>query len=244
MDLTQRITIRTPEGVEMDLVLAGMGSRMLAAVIDLALQAFVLLLFVLAATSWLDSLGSAVANGLTALTMVLILFGYHVVGEVWWNGQTLGKRFMGLRVVTDVGGPVGFVTSLIRTAVRLVDFLPVAYGIGLVSAMASSKSQRLGDMAAGSLVVRTPSKRFAESSATLKLPPPATTAWDVSAVTRDHVAVIRQFAQRRDQLPPETREKLAAKLRLQLRPLVHATTRTKSAEEFVLQVLAEKERAR
>ncbi|HET9259578.1 MAG TPA: hypothetical protein VFP42_05555, partial [Acidimicrobiia bacterium] len=61
---------------------------------------------------------------------------------------------------------------------------------------------------------------------------------------RDHVALLRQYAQRRDQLPPDTREKLAQKLRLQLRPLVHATTRTKSAEEFVLQVLVEKERNR
>ena len=244
MDLTQRITIRTPEGVEMDLVLAGMGTRILAAVIDIIIQATVFLVFVLAATSWLVSLGSAVANGIVALATVLIFLGYHVVGEVWWNGQTLGKRLMGVKVVTDDGGPVGFVTSLIRTAMRLVDILPVGYGVGFVSAMASSKTQRLGDMAAGSLVVRAPTKGSVAASAELKLPVPASTAWDVTAVTRDHVALLRQYAQRRDQLPPDTREKLAQKLRLQLRPLVHATTRTKSAEEFVLQVLVEKERNR
>lgn len=228
----------------MDLVLAGMGSRILAAAIDLFLQALVFLLFVLAANSWLDSLGGAVATGVIALATVLIFLGYHVLGEVWWGGQTIGKRLMRVKVVTDDGGPVGFVTSLIRTAMRLVDILPVGYGVGLVSAMASSKSQRLGDMAAGSLVVRTPARSSDVSSPGLKLPPPAPTAWDVSAVTRDHVAVLRQFAQRRDQLPPVARENLAHKLRLQLRPLVHATTRTKSAEEFVLQVLVEKERLR
>jgi uncharacterized RDD family membrane protein YckC len=153
--LTDDLVVTTPERVTFDYQLAGPGSRFLAQLIDFPLQLVALALSVLA------GLGLGVLTGSQAVAMVtgvvlgfLTIWGYYPVIETAWGGQTLGKHIFGLRVVGDRGEPISFVQALVRNLVRLVDFLPLLYGIGLVVLFLNGRGKRLGDLAAGTVVVR------------------------------------------------------------------------------------------
>ena len=163
MRYEDRISIATPEGVEVDVTLAGLGSRFTAALIDGLIQGAVVLGLGLlggllaggAETADFDGgLAAGIALALVITSFLLVLLGYPIAFETWASGRTPGKRWTGLRVVRVGGAPVGFLTSAIRNLLRMVDFLPTLYGVGMVAMLASSRNQRLGDMAAGTLVVR------------------------------------------------------------------------------------------
>jgi uncharacterized RDD family membrane protein YckC len=151
-----RYTVDTPENIEFGYDIAGIGSRMLAAIIDtsiiLALQAIILLLGSFATDS--AGLAESVRTALATIAGFMILWGYYIAFEVIWNGQSPGKRALGLRVVRTGGRPITFTAAVIRNLVRLVDFLPFFYGIGVVVMFVDSRSRRLGDLAAGVIVVR------------------------------------------------------------------------------------------
>src|SRR5438552_18373825 len=98
-------------------------------------------------------------SGWVALFELLIAWLYFVLLEWLWNGQTIGKRFFGLRVISEDGEPARFVAVIVRNLVRAVDFLPFFYGFGLVTLTLSSRSQRLAHYAGGALVVRAPRPR-------------------------------------------------------------------------------------
>ena len=143
------VTIATPEGVDLELTLAGAGSRFVSALVDLGIQA-VLAIATVAAVGRIGGFGQAAV----ALVTTLVVLGYDIFFEVLASGRTPGKRLNGMRVVRSGGEPVGFLTSAIRNVLRLVDFLPFAYVIGATAILATRKNQRLGDLAAGTLVVR------------------------------------------------------------------------------------------
>ena len=143
------ITVSTPEGVDFELTLAGAGSRFVSALVDLLIQ-FALLLATVAGVRLVGGYGDAAA----ALVSFVVVLGYDIAFEVLAAGRTPGKRLNGLRVVRSGGDPVGFITSAIRNVLRLVDFLPFAYVVGAVSILVTGRNQRLGDVAAGTLVVR------------------------------------------------------------------------------------------
>lgn len=153
------LNVATPENVSFGYALAGLGSRFMAAAVDSLLialmQVFVVALaFALVARQLRDSTDSFnwMVLGLTLVSFVLF-WGYYIFFELIWNGQTPGKRWVGLRVLRLNGQPISFVEVLIRNLVRLVDFLPAAYGVGIVSMFIDSQSRRLGDLAAGTVVV-------------------------------------------------------------------------------------------
>ena len=154
-------TIDTPENIEFAYDVAGIGSRFLAAIIDtlLIIIAEVLVLFaagVLAsATGVFEQFGAAesVIAALAGLAAFIILWGYYIIFELVWSGQSPGKRAIGLRVVRDGGRPITFLASAIRNLIRLVDFLPALYGVGVVAMFIDKRSRRLGDLAGGTLVV-------------------------------------------------------------------------------------------
>jgi uncharacterized RDD family membrane protein YckC len=208
----EQVTIATPEGLEVDLVLAGLGSRFVARLVDSLVQGGIIIALVIVAASvnegWLVAF--------VVILYFLVIFGYDVAFEVLGSGRTIGKRAAGLRVVRQGGQPVGFVRSVVRNVLRLVDFLPTIYLVGTVLIVATRENQRLGDLAAGTLVVR-------EHGATREaagwaqwsrptVPPDAVAGWDVSAVTPAEIAAIRQFLDRRLTLPPEARSQLAWQL--------------------------------
>src|SRR5260221_5935243 len=122
------ISIDTPEGVPLELTLAGVGSRFLAALVDSAIKAVtIILIYVLAGVA-----NSSVAVGVAILLIFLVFFGYDVLFETKASGRTPGKRVTGLRVVRRGGGPVGFRTSAVRNLLRLVDILPGSYLVGII----------------------------------------------------------------------------------------------------------------
>jgi uncharacterized RDD family membrane protein YckC len=152
-DYQDRLRIATPEGVTVDLVLAGVGSRFSASLIDLAFKA-ILVVAALIAAGYAGDLGIA----LTSIVSFAIYFGYDVAFEVLANGRTPGKRWTGLRVLRDDGRPVDLLSSAIRNVVRLVDGLPLSYVPAMVSILVTERNQRLGDLAASTIVVREPRK--------------------------------------------------------------------------------------
>lgn len=253
MRYEDRVTIATPEGVDVELTLAGIGSRFIGALIDTAIKIATFLgfnLFFLAGGSLIDAGGSGsggVTLGVAVLSVVwfLIIFGYDVMFETLGNGRTPGKMAAGLRVVRIGGRPVGFMASAIRNILRLVDFLPSFYVVGMVSVAATRLNQRLGDLAAGTVVVRErQSPATTPPAVPISMPVIATShldAWDVSAVTATELATIRRFLDRRHQLTPPARRHLGEELARKVRPKV-AGAPDMAAEAFLEYVAAAKAR--
>src|SRR5436309_2451113 len=146
--------VLTPESVEFAYEVAGLGSRMLAVLIDMG----VLVAGVLLGT--LVGLTTAFFGGILGIFLQYVLpfaflFGYFIVCEWRLNGQTVGKRLLDLRVIDDRGFSIDLFQSVIRNLLRLVDMMPfVFYGVGGVAALCNARQKRLGDSAAGTLVVK------------------------------------------------------------------------------------------
>jgi len=229
MQYEERTRIATPEGVELELVLAGLASRFIAELIDSAL--LLLLLATLIALAVLA--GGAAGFVLVSIAVggaLLISVAYNVAFEVLAGGRTPGKRWNGLRVVMAGGGPVGLRASSVRNLVRLIEGPTLWYAPAIVSILVTRRNQRLGDLAADTLVVREPlgrptrrgrrgQKRRGEASA--RRPHPLTPSlgldrWDVSAVTQEDLAAIRTFLDRRDGFTPAARDGLAGELAARL----------------------------
>jgi uncharacterized RDD family membrane protein YckC len=154
----EMLSIDTPENVAFGYTVAGIGSRFLAALVDTTLIVIIELIVVgasayaLNAAQLMSELG-AWASAIFSLLAFLLFWGYYIFFEMLWNGQSPGKRWAGLRVIRTDGTPVTLAETVIRNLVRLVDFLPFGYGVGVVTMFVNDQSRRLGDLAAGSLVV-------------------------------------------------------------------------------------------
>lgn len=242
MSYEDRISIATPEGVELDLTLAGVGSRSVARLLDQLLQTAVIIAVLVLGGMAADGNGSGFVVAATVASLFLVQFGYDVLFETLASGRSPGKRWTGLRVVRIDGAPIGFLTSAVRNLVRLVDFLPGVYGVGILAVLVSRRNQRLGDMAAGTLVVR---EKRTVHPATSAWPAPTSwgtdhSGWDVSAVTADEVATVRRFLERRTGLALTARERLAVELATRLRPKVAGPPDSITAEAFLEAVVRAK----
>lgn len=142
-----RQTLETPEGTDLSLHPAGFWIRSLAYTLDWLLRIAV----VFAAGIVLGA--SGIGQGLTLVIYFLMEWFYPVVFEVWYGGQTLGKKALRIKVINDDGTPVTFAAALIRNLLRVVDFLPAFYVTGILSSLCNRHFKRLGDLAAGTLVV-------------------------------------------------------------------------------------------
>jgi uncharacterized RDD family membrane protein YckC len=233
--LEDTITIATPEGVALELTLAGAGSRFVSALVDLTIQVGILI----AASIAFSQLGDAGA-ALLALVSFGVVTTYDICFEVLASGRTPGKRMNGLRVVRSGGEPVGFVTSAIRNALRLVDFLPFAYIVGAVTILATRNNQRLGDLAAGTLVVRERRAATIAGSVAAAAPAPVAVSWDTSAVTADETAAVRRFLERRWEIDLSARRELARTFASRLRPKVAGAPAGVGDEAFLTLLVAAK----
>jgi uncharacterized RDD family membrane protein YckC len=216
-----RMTIETPEGVSVTVPLAGVGSRFIAATIDLAIQATVIIVALVVFVTY--GVGGAVGPGIFAIVFFLMFFVYDVAFEVLSGGRTPGKHWTGLRVVRVGGQPVNLVTSAIRNIIRIVDFLPSAYLVGIVTIIATKRNQRLGDLAAGTVVARAPRKSTRPAPQPVTAPvqlPTSLVAWDVSAITASDLTTVRSFLERRASLEWGARAELARTMASRLRPRV------------------------
>ena len=162
--LHEEYTIDTPENVTFGYAVAGIGSRFIGALIDNVLIVLLLLLtnfLLFGAIALADGLPLGMADwaegvliALYALLNFAIIWGYYLVFELVWRGQTPGKRGAGTRVIAVGGGPATFLEVAIRNLVRIVDFMPFGYAVGLVTMLLNRQARRLGDFAAGTLVVK------------------------------------------------------------------------------------------
>jgi uncharacterized RDD family membrane protein YckC len=267
MQYEDRMTIATPEGVSLEVTLAGAGSRAGAAVLDGLIQ--FALIFVIglilggigSGAGDFDPSGSDTEFALLAIALLnvllfVVLFFYYVIFETLWSGQTPGKRAFRLRVVRLSGARVGFRASMIRNLVRIVDLLPpVTYLTGIIAIVTTSKNQRIGDMVAGTVVVHD-RQAAAPSGPTWSGPPPlipsrteasvpeTTRSWDLSAISADDLAAVQAFLERRYTIPTHVREKLATDLDSKLRPKVAGAQDWSGYPEAFLELLAAAKSAR
>jgi uncharacterized RDD family membrane protein YckC len=149
------LVVATPERVSFDYQVAGLGTRGIAQLLDLLIVFGIMiavLFFAAAAGAVLQSDG--IASLIDIIGIFVVVFGYFWVSEALWSGQTLGKRAFRLRVVGDRGEPMTFAQAGIRNVIRIVDFLPYGYGVGLAVLFINGKGKRLGDLAAGTIVVK------------------------------------------------------------------------------------------
>jgi uncharacterized RDD family membrane protein YckC len=215
-----RYILETPENIEVEFEPAGLGSRFCAMLIDtlwIGLALFLLFLLLLLLGVGLDEVGGgrwarwlmAVA---LAVVVVLIFGGYFVLFELLMRGQTPGKRAMKIRVVRDDGTPVGANEVLVRNLLRLVDFLPFAYALGAIVMFPSPLCKRLGDMAAGTIVVKEGQPDY-RANADKKYELSATAIGSVNAeLAPEERRVLVGFLRRRVELLPQARRQLAERL--------------------------------
>jgi uncharacterized RDD family membrane protein YckC len=232
-----RMAIATPEGIEVELTLAGIGSRFIAGGIDWAIQG----LSLVALSLILRSAGN-VGTAIFAVAFFAVIFFYDVLFEVLGGGRTPGKRWTGLRVVRSGGRPITFVRSALRNILRIVDLIPGFYVVGMTAIFITSHNQRLGDLAAGTYVVRDrhgDRRRGSAPEAFTPMDPGDAANWDVSAVSADDVATVRAFLERRHSLEATARTRIGAELADRLRPLVGGASEP-SNETFLALLVAAK----
>jgi uncharacterized RDD family membrane protein YckC len=239
MTFDERISIKTPEGLEIELNLAGLGSRIAAAVLDAIALAILLALAVFGMFGLADRMASPLlAIGIGWLIALLITIGYFVAFEVFNGGRTPGKSVFSIQVVGIDGEPVGFGPSVVRNLLRLVDLFPALPILGAISILASDRNQRLGDLAARTIVIRTNTPDAPDPS--LPVIDPRTTSWDVSGVDQHDLDLARRFLARRADLTNEKRNELAGEIAGRLRQKVPGTDEGASDEWIVEQVVAVK----
>jgi uncharacterized membrane protein SpoIIM required for sporulation len=217
----QTVDVETPELVVLTYSIAGVGSRVLAAITDLLICAAILLGFVVA--TLVLSRGRTVsasrggASGSWALAVLIlaqfgVLWGYYVLFEGLMDGQTPGKRIHRLRVVREGGYSVTFGVSAVRNLLRIVDMQPTfLYLVGLASLLFTRNSRRLGDLVAGTLVVREEVRPPAAAPAGSARERPAKAMLQTS-LTEDEYLVLDRFVERWSTLEPLRRAALAAQL--------------------------------
>lgn len=199
--LDTRLRVETPEGVDLLLSPAGPLVRALAFAVDLALRG-ALSLAVLGVLGRLGELGL----GLGLILLFLLNWWYMVLFEVFNQGRSPGKQLLGLRVVHEDGTPVGWGAALLRNLLRFIDMLPLGYCCGLLASLASPRFQRLGDLAAGTLVIhRPPARPPAALEPVAPLPAPI-------AFSAAEQRALLAFDERQRRLSPARREELAGLL--------------------------------
>ena len=231
-----RLAIATPEGVEVELTLANIGSRFIAGGIDFTIQIAV----IVALAVILQPAGDA-GTAIFSSAMFAMIFFYDVLFEVLGRGRTPGKRWTGLRVVRSGGRPITLARSSVRNILRIVDILPGFYAVGMTVIFITPKNQRIGDLAAGSHVVRIRhGDRRSRGEQLDDVDPGPAAGWDVTAVSQGDVAAVRAFLGRRGALQSEHRVRIAAELASRLRPRVGGAPPNIDDEQFLQLLVAAK----
>ena len=217
------LVVATPERVSFDYQVAGLGTRTIAQVLDLLIVFGILIAVYFVAIAALV-VGSDAATLIFLIGSFVVIFGYFWVSEALWSGQTVGKKALRLRAVGDRGEPLTFAQAGIRNIVRIVDFLPYGYGVGLVVLFANGKGKRLGDLAAGTIVVKDSDRVYlwqlpgARSSAPApEVAAASPTEMMLRRLDPDLRRFISSYARRRPDLTLEVRAQLASQVQPSLR---------------------------
>ena len=228
--MERSLEVRTGEAVAVRYELAGLGSRFLALTLHLAIQIAALLAIAGVLALFALPVGRIVARmpGSTTLTALVIavvvivkyvlFFGYFIVFELAWHGRTPGKRALGIRVVRDEGFPVDVGATVVRNCVRIVEAGLGFYGFSAIVVLFSPQNKRLGDYAAGTIVVR----ESALSTASLEELVAATAPRD-DGLTLDDRVLIDRFLARRAGLTDAARREIAERIASRMRPKLRAS---------------------
>jgi uncharacterized RDD family membrane protein YckC len=204
-----KLTIDTPEQVHLEFVLAGIGSRFMAVFLDTLIQIAIFLVVIVSALVWSATpfFGEKTPLWIDALAIIVLFclyWGYFATFEILWKGQTPGKRWAGIRVIKDSGRPINAFEAIARNLVRVVDYMPGFYGVGVVTMLLNSKHRRLGDYVAGTLVVHETSERepqmFFSGASTAEFAVP-----QAAQLTLQEAELIETFLARRLDIPSDVR---------------------------------------
>jgi uncharacterized RDD family membrane protein YckC len=229
------LIIETPERVPLHFALASIGNRFIACAIDHAIQFVSIIIMIIAFTVLANysSLGEQLSNApkwvkaVLIVIVFLIVSGYFAFFEWIWNGQTPGKRLLKLRVIREDGRPVTFWEASVRNLLRTFDMMPAPfYSIGLVSVFISTSDQRIGDMVAGTVVVREREAEAPAFSQVFASPvsdpalrrsfPPVDFTASITSLTESEVEVVETFLRRRWELVDVARQWMAWRVALPL----------------------------
>jgi uncharacterized RDD family membrane protein YckC len=224
------LVVSTPERVSFDYQVAGLGTRAIAQLLDI-----LVILGILTAVYFVAAAFSVVGSTAAVLVLVIggfvVIFGYFWVSESLWSGQTIGKKAFRLRAVGDRGEPLTFTQAGIRNIVRIIDFLPYAYGVGLIVLFVNGKGKRLGDLAAGTIVVKDSDHvwlwQLPGARSQPAAPPAYAAAASAAAASAAELTLRRldpelrrfvsSYARRRPDLSLEVRARLATQVQASLR---------------------------
>jgi len=231
--MERTVDVATGESVVFTYELAGLGSRFIAVLVDLAIQIFILIAALLL-LGWIAStvpdtanvklgpnekVATAILLALASVFVFLLFFGYFIFFEWRFNGRTPGKRLVGIRVVRDGGFPLDFTAATNRNVVRILEFSFGFYIISAVSTLLSPMNRRLGDFAAGTIVVR--DGRYERTAAPPYRDRPDDTV--IAALSPAERTLIRSYAARRSTLGASARVELAARIAGGIRPKLGAS---------------------
>jgi len=245
----EKLIIETPEQTSIEFPLAGIGSRFLAVLIDSLIQVAVAIVLGLVFVGIAFGFrGAGIAESSAAnvwiiaifiLIWFLLMYGYFILFESIWNGQTPGKRLTHLRVIKDSGQPITAIDSVGRNLLRIVDQLPFAYGIGVLCAWISPQSKRLGDYVAGTVVVH--EKPFESVAPQWNTPTTAAThQYGASRLTPEEFALVETFLSRRSALEPGVRYDTAAGIVRRLQGKLTLPPEAPSAEKLLEELSSER----
>jgi uncharacterized RDD family membrane protein YckC len=231
VDVERTLEVRTGESISIQYELAGLGSRFLAVGLDFSIQLGVTIAVAIGmllaakpltdATAHLGSKltksGEAIFLGTGVFAVFLLYFGYFIIFELWWSGRTPGKRALGIRVVRDAGFPIDVGAAVVRNLVRILEFSLGFYALSALSAVLSRQNKRLGDFAAGTIVVRERGVAPVDIAAYF-----ARDAVADDGLTADERGLVERYVARRAQLEPHARAALAARIAQRIRPKLRA----------------------
>ncbi len=247
-----QLTIQTPEQTEVDFAVAGIGSRFLAVAYDTLLQVLVGIVALLGifvfglATSELAHTSRIWLGAIALIFYFLLYFGYYPFFEIMWNGQTPGKRKENIRVIKDSGRPLTPAESIGRNLMRIVDILPVLYGVGILCAFLNKNNKRLGDLVVGSLVVREGSLQEMQPAWQSDVGGAAGGPLFLTVgggLAPEDYALIDSFLSRRSSLDYNVRVRIAEDVLQRLRTKLNISPDNSLSTEKILETLAHDRRA-
>lgn len=233
MHIFRRVKFRTPESIELEFTLAGIGNRAWALLIDYHVLGLTIAVFMVVWTMlsvqltdfWISIFGTQTTLWLLAIAFFVlfaIYSGYFVFFEALWQGQTPGKRFAKIRVIRDDGKPVGLPQAALRALLRPVDEILF---IGVFLIMLGGKEKRLGDLVAGTIVIQ---NQLPIASTIIKVSDVAKSfssellqIVDFSPILPDDFAVISEYLRRRAAMSAKAKSILSLKLAEQVKEIIH-----------------------
>lgn len=237
---SQKLSIDTPEQINLEYELAGIGSRFMALFVDLLIQAIagIVILIVMWFTGFAFHPFRSGKTWMLAVTALLIFgvqWGYFALFEILWKGQTPGKRQAGIRVINESGRQASVYEAVARNLLRVIDALPGPYAVGAVVMFLSPQSKRIGDYVAGTVVVH--DRKIEDEAIFFNTPSDGAADINCAELSTDDLRILETFLQRRLDLPPEVRQKTAERLASHFREKCSIPEGTHTDHENLLETL-------